>query len=144
MAGFSTYLGPGRGIWHRRKYRRAELRAPGLRHMLPNCACSNHSSTVAARLLQLARAGSGDGARFRLGLVASVKKSPLPPGNARPRRSGGCPPGDMLLELAMMLMQRGEGESGTTLQKALWFRDGLMIAVLCFCAPGPATSPGRS
>ena len=35
----------------------------------------------------------------------------------------------------MTLMQRGEGERGTTLQKAVWFRDGLMIAVLCFCAP---------
>lgn len=95
----------------------------------------NHSSTVAARLLQLVRAASVMAPASDWGWLRRLKnrlcRLATPTRDDRAR----LPPGDMLLELAMMLMQRGEGESGTTLQKALWFRDGLMIAVLCFCAP---------
>jgi integrase/recombinase XerD len=95
----------------------------------------NHSSTVAARLQQLERAASvmapaaGWGWLRRLKNRLSRLATPARDDRAR------LPPGDTLLKLAMALMQRGEGESGTTLQKAIWFRDGLMIAVLCFCAP---------
>jgi integrase/recombinase XerD len=95
----------------------------------------NHSSTVAARLLQLERAASVMAPASDWGWLRRIKNRLIRMATPARDDRARLPPGDTLLGLAMALMRRGEGETGTTLQKALWFRDGLMIAVLCFCAP---------
>lgn len=95
----------------------------------------NASSTVAARLLQLERAAAVMAPASEWGWLRRIKnrlhRMATPARDDRAR----LPAGVAVLDLAITLMQRGEGDTGTTRQKAIWFRDGLMIAVLCFCAP---------
>jgi len=96
----------------------------------------NHSSTVAARILQLVRAVAVmapdvDWAWLR-GIAARLRRTATPARNDRARLL----PAATLLDLATALMQRAETETGTSARRrALWFRDGLMIAVLCAWAP---------
>jgi integrase/recombinase XerD len=95
----------------------------------------NRSSTVAAYLLQLLRAAAVMAPDTDWGwlrhICAGLRRIATPSRDDRARLvSAGS-----LIELANELMQRGEGSNGTTRQRALWFRDGLLIAVLCVCAP---------
>jgi site-specific recombinase XerD len=96
----------------------------------------NHSSTVAARILQLIRAiavmnPTADLAWLRR-IYARLRRTATP---ARDDRARLLPAGTMF-ELAKVLMQRAETETGRPLRRrALWFRDGLLIAMLCAWAP---------
>ena len=96
----------------------------------------NHSSTVAARVAQLARAvgvmaPASDWSWLRR-IARRLRQSATP---ARDDRARLLPAGT-LFDLAISLMQRSE--TTTTIpewRRALLFRDGLMIAVLCAWAP---------
>jgi integrase/recombinase XerD len=96
----------------------------------------NHSSTVAARLLQLVRAAAvmapnTDWAWLRR-IRARLRRMATPARDDRARLM----PAVTLLELANTLMQRAESETALSARRqALLFRDGLMIAMLCAWAP---------
>ena len=96
----------------------------------------NHSSTVAARILQLIRAiavmsPTADLAWLRR-IFARLRRTATPAIDDRVR----LVPAATLFELANVLMQRAEAEIGKPVwRRALWFRDGLLIAMLCAWAP---------
>jgi site-specific recombinase XerD len=96
----------------------------------------NHSSTIAARILQLIRAiavmtPTADLAWLRR-IFARLRRTATPARNDRPRLL----PATTLLDLARTLMQRAETEvDQPARRRALWFRDGLLVAVLCAWAP---------
>jgi site-specific recombinase XerD len=82
----------------------------------------NSSSTVAARLLQLVRAAAVMSPKTDWRWLRRIRARLVPSAD--------------LLDLAFKLMQRAEAELGAKPhQRALWFRDGLMIGMLCACAP---------
>jgi integrase/recombinase XerD len=96
----------------------------------------NHSSTIAARILQLSRA---------IGVMHPTANFPwLRRIHARLRRSATparddrarLVPAAILFELATSLMRRAETEIDRPAPgRALWYRDGLLIAMLCVWAP---------
>ena len=96
----------------------------------------NHSSTIAARILQLIRAiavmaPTVDLAWLRR-IFARLRRTATPARNDRQRLL----PATTLLDLARTLMQRAEAEiDQPARRRALWFRDGLLVAVLCAWAP---------
>jgi integrase len=96
----------------------------------------NHSSTVAARVRELGRAvavmaPSTDWAWLRR-IVARLSRSATPARDDRARLL----PATTMFDLASRLMQRAEAELGLGLhQRAVLFRNGLMIAMLCVWAP---------
>jgi len=96
----------------------------------------NHSSTVAARLLQLVRAAAvmapnADWAWSRR-IRARLRRMATPARDDRARLM----PAVTLLDLANTLMQRAESAAALSPRRqALLFRDGLMIAMLCAWAP---------
>ncbi len=96
----------------------------------------NHSSTVAGRVRQLGRAAAvmapnADWAWLRR-MLARLRRMATPARDDRARLM----PAVILLDLATTLMQRAETESAlSTRRRALLFRDGLMIAILCAWAP---------
>jgi integrase/recombinase XerD len=96
----------------------------------------NHSSTVAACLLQLVRAAAvmapnTDWAWLRR-IRARLRRMATPARDDRARLM----PAVTLLDLANTLMQRAESETALSARRqALLFRDGLMIAMLCAWAP---------
>lgn len=96
----------------------------------------NHSSTVAARILQLIRAvavmsPTADLAWLRR-IFARLRRTATPATDDRVRLL----PAATLFEVANVLMQRAEAEIGRPVRRrALWFRDGLLIAMLCAWAP---------
>jgi integrase/recombinase XerD len=95
-----------------------------------------HSSTVAARILQLLRAiavmtPTADLAWLRR-IFARLRRTATPARNDRARLL----PAATLFDLARALMQRAETEvDQPARRRALWFRDGLLIAMLCAWAP---------
>jgi integrase len=105
----------------------------------------NHSSTVAARLLQLVRAASvmAPAADWRwLRKIRSRLRHMATP--ARDDRARLVATED-LLDLAFKLMRRADTRNDTLPHKrALWFRDGLMIAMLCSWAPRARNVAGTS
>jgi integrase/recombinase XerD len=96
----------------------------------------NHSSTVAARLLQLVRAAAvmapgADWAWLRR-IQARLKRMATPARDDRARLL----PVEKLFDLAILLMQRAETTTDMPgHRRALLYRDGLIIAVLCAWAP---------
>ncbi len=96
----------------------------------------NHSSTVAGRLLQLVRAAAvmapnTDWTWLRR-IQARLRRMATPARDDRARLM----PALTLLDLATTLMQRAETETALSARRrALLFRDGLMIAILCAWAP---------
>jgi hypothetical protein len=96
----------------------------------------NHSSTIAARILQLIRAiavmtPTADLAWLRR-IFARLRRTATPARNDRPRLL----PAATLLDLARTLMQRAEtAVDQPARRRALWFRDGLLVALLCAWAP---------
>lgn len=96
----------------------------------------NHSSTVAARVAQLARAigvmvPANDWAWLRR-IARRLRRSATPARNDRARLL----PATALFDLATSLIQRAD--TATTLalwRRALLFRDGLIVAILCSWAP---------
>jgi integrase/recombinase XerD len=96
----------------------------------------NHSSTVAGRLLQLVRAAAvmapnTDWAWLRR-IRARLRRMATPARDDRAQLM----PAVTLLDLANTLMQRAESETALSARRrALLFRDGLMIAILCAWAP---------
>jgi integrase/recombinase XerD len=96
----------------------------------------NHSSTVAARILQLIRAiavmsPTADLVWLRR-IFARLRRIATPARDDRARLL----PAAALFDLATTLMRRAETETRElTRRRALWFRDGLMIAMLCVWAP---------
>jgi integrase/recombinase XerD len=96
----------------------------------------NHSSTVAARILQLMRAiavmsPTADLTWLRR-IFARLRRMATPARNERARLL----PAVTLFALARGLMQRAETEvDQPARRRALWFRDGLLIAMLCAWAP---------
>jgi integrase len=96
----------------------------------------NHSSTVAARIAQLARAvgvmAPGDDWAWLRRMARRLRRSATPARDDRARLL----PAMTLFELATALMERAEARTDVSARlRALWFRDGLMIAVLCVWAP---------
>jgi integrase len=96
----------------------------------------NHSSTVAARILQLIRAvavmAPNADLRWLRRIRARLRRIATPARDDRARLL----PAAALYDLATTLMHRAETEtSELTRRRALWFRDGLMIAMLCVWAP---------
>jgi integrase/recombinase XerD len=96
----------------------------------------NHSSTVAGRVRQLGRAAAVmapdvDWAWLRR-MLARLRRMATPARDDRARLM----PALTLLDLATTLMQRAETEAALPpRRRALLFRDGLMIAILCAWAP---------
>jgi site-specific recombinase XerD len=96
----------------------------------------NHSSTVAARILQLIRAiavmsPTADLAWLRR-IFARLRRTATPAIDDRVRLL----PAVTLFDLATSLMRRAEtGIDRPARRRALWFRDGLLIAMLCAWAP---------
>ena len=96
----------------------------------------NHSSTIAARILQLIRAiavmtPTAD-LDWQRRIFARLRRTATPARNDRPRLL----PATTLLDLARTLMQRAETEvDQPARRRALWFRDGLLVGVLCAWAP---------
>jgi integrase/recombinase XerD len=96
----------------------------------------NHSSTVAGRVRQLVRAAAvmapdADWAWLRR-MLARLHRMATPARDDRARLM----PAVTLLNLATTLMQRAETETALSpRRRALLFRDGLMIAILCAWAP---------
>jgi len=95
----------------------------------------NHSSTVAARILQLIRgvavmAPTADLAWLRL-IAARLRRVARPARDDRIR----IVPAVTLSDLSFALMKRAETRIDLPIRvRALLFRDGLMIAILCACA----------
>jgi site-specific recombinase XerC len=96
----------------------------------------NHSSTIAARILQLIRAiavmaPTADLAWLRR-ILARLRRGATPARDDRAR----LVPAVTLFDLATALMHRAETETGQSARRrALLFRDGLLLAVLCAWAP---------
>jgi site-specific recombinase XerD len=96
----------------------------------------NHSSTVAGRVRQLVRAAAvmapdADWTWLRR-MLARLHRMATPARDDRARLM----PAVTLLDLATTLMQRAETETALSLRRrALLFRDGLTIAILCAWAP---------
>ncbi len=96
----------------------------------------NHSSTVAGRIRQLGRAAAvmapnANWAWLRR-MLARLRRVATPARDDRARLI----PALTLLDLATTLMQRAETEGALSpRRRALLFRDGLMIAILCAWAP---------
>jgi site-specific recombinase XerD len=96
----------------------------------------NHSSTVAARIAQLARAlgvmsASEDWAWLRR-IAKRLRRMATPARDDRAR----LVPAETLFDLATALMQRAETRTDVPVRRrALWYRDGLMIAILSVWAP---------
>jgi site-specific recombinase XerD len=94
----------------------------------------NHSSTVAARILQLVRAvvvmaPKTDWSWLRR-IRARLRRLATPARDDRSRLM----PASTVLDLGTQLMQRAEDSSGLSeRRRALLFRDGLMICVLSAC-----------
>jgi integrase/recombinase XerD len=95
----------------------------------------NHSSTVAARILQLARAVAVmtpevDWAWLRR-IAARLRRMSQPARDDRAR----LVPATTVRDLGAELMQRADAGGGlSTRQQALLFRDGLMIRILLACS----------
>jgi integrase/recombinase XerD len=95
----------------------------------------NHSSTVAARILQLGRAVAVmapqvDWTWLRR-IAARLRHMARPARDDRAR----LPPAATIRDLSVELMQRAEANNGLSVrQRALLFRDGLLICVLSACA----------
>jgi integrase/recombinase XerD len=94
----------------------------------------NHSSTVAARVLQLVRAitvmAPSIDWKWLHRIRARLRSLATPARDDRPRLI----PANALRELGTRLMQRAEERSGLSeRRRALLFREGLMICVLCAC-----------
>ena len=95
----------------------------------------NHSSTVAARILQLARAvavmaPAVDWAWLRR-IAARLRRLSRPARDDRVR----LVPATTVRDLGLQLMQRAEAKTGLSArQRALLFRDGLMVLVLSACS----------
>jgi integrase/recombinase XerD len=96
----------------------------------------NHSSTVAGRVRQLGRAAAvmtpdADWAWLRR-MLARLRQMATPARDDRARLM----PALTLLDLATTLMQRAETETALSpRRRALLFRDGLLISILCAWAP---------
>jgi integrase len=96
----------------------------------------NHSSTVAARVAELARAvgvmaSTTDWAWLRR-IARRLRRSATPARDDRAR----LVPARTLFDLATSLMQRAETTATVPAwRRALLFRDGLMLAMLCAWAP---------
>jgi integrase/recombinase XerD len=94
----------------------------------------NHSSTVAARTLQLARAvavmaPAVDWAWLRR-IAARLRRMSRPASDDRPRMV----PATTVRDLGLQLIERAETKTGLSArQRALLFRDGLMIRILSAC-----------
>jgi len=94
----------------------------------------NHSSTVAARILQLIRAiavltSTADLVWLRL-IFARLRRAATPARDDRTR----IMPAVTLSDLSVELMKRAEMRTDLPNRtRALLFRDGLMIAILCAC-----------
>ena len=96
----------------------------------------NHSSTVAARILQLIRAIAVMHPTANLSwprrIYARLRRSAQPARDDRAR----LVPAATLFDLATLLMRRAETEiDRPARRRALWFRDGLLIAMLYAWAP---------
>jgi site-specific recombinase XerC len=94
----------------------------------------NHSSTIAARIAQLCRAMGVMAPtvdwRWLRRTANRLARSATPARDDRARLL----PAHVLFQLGRNLMQRAETAPGTIgWRKALRFRDGLMIAMLCVC-----------
>jgi integrase/recombinase XerD len=94
----------------------------------------NHSSTVAARILQLVRAMSvmapNNDWKWLRRIQARLRRMATRARDDRTRLA----PTVTVLDLGSRLMQRAEKSSGLSeRRRALLFRDGLMICVLCAC-----------
>jgi site-specific recombinase XerD len=94
----------------------------------------NHSSTIAARIAQLCRAmgvmAPTEDWRWLRRVAQRLARSATPARDDRARLL----PAPLLFQLGRNLMQRAETAPGTIgWRTALWFRDGLMIAILCVC-----------
>jgi integrase/recombinase XerD len=95
----------------------------------------NHSSTVAARILQLIRAVAVmapevDWTWLRR-IAARLRRMARPARDDRAR----LPPAATIHDLSVELMQRAEASNRLSVrQRALLFRDGLLICVLSACA----------
>jgi hypothetical protein len=95
----------------------------------------NHSSTVAARLLQLARAVAAMAPDIEWAWLrrirARLRRLATPARDDRSRLM----PATSVLDLGTRLMQRAEAGRGLSeRRRALLFRDGLMICVLTACS----------
>ncbi len=96
----------------------------------------NHSSTVAGRIRQLSRAASVMAPHtdwsWLLRILARLRRMATPARDDRVRLM----PAPILLDLAITLMQRAEADGALSpRRRALLFRDGLLISVLCTWAP---------
>jgi integrase/recombinase XerD len=95
----------------------------------------NHSSTVAGRILQLARAvavmaPAADWVWLRR-IAARLRRMSRPARDDRARLM----PATIVKDLGLQLMERAETKTGLSArQRALLFRDGLMILVLSACS----------
>ena len=95
-----------------------------------------HSSTVAARILQLARAVAvmspeADWTWLRR-IGARLRRMARPARDDRARLM----PAATIHDLGVQLMQRAEANNRLSVrQRALLFRDGLLICILCACSP---------
>jgi DNA invertase Pin-like site-specific DNA recombinase len=95
----------------------------------------NHSSTVAARILQLSRAvavtAPGVDWTWLRRIAARLRRMSQPARDDRVR----LVPATTVRDLGAELMQRAEAGGGlSTRQRALLFRDGLMIRILLACS----------
>jgi integrase/recombinase XerD len=98
--------------------------------------CLNHSSTVASRLLQLDRAVSVMAPTVDWGWLRRIKRKLQR--SARPAHDDRARlvPSDDLVNLAFNLMKGAEAdEKAAPWRRAVRFRDGLLIAILCAWAP---------
>ena len=108
---------------------------PRVEAYVPRLRECNHSSTVAARILQLARAvavmaPAVDWAWLRR-IAARLRRMSRPARDDRVR----LVPATTVRDLGAELMQRAEAGGGlSTRQRALLFRDGLMIRILLACS----------
>ena len=96
----------------------------------------NHSSTIAGRILALIRAVAVMNPAADLALLrriyARLRRSATPARDDRAR----LVPAVALFDLARSLMRRAETEIDQQgRRRALWYRDGLLMAMLCVWAP---------
>jgi len=132
---FLSYLVETEGLdltaspWDRITRPRAEAYVAHLRER-------NHSSTIAGRIRQLGRAAAvmvpnADWAWLRR-MLARLRRMATPARDDRARLM----PALTLLDLAITLMRRAEAEGALSpRRRALLFRDGLLISILCTWAP---------
>ncbi len=132
---FLSYLAESEGL-DPRAFPRDRITRPRVEAYVAHLREHNHSSTIAGRVLQLGRAAAvlapdADWTWLRR-MLARLRRMATPARDDRARLM----PAVTLLDLATTLMQRAETEGALSLRRrALLFRDGLLISILCTWAP---------